>query len=138
MADPIFLELFAAPARNDPAPEGAVGEAERSIGRALPRDYCAFFAVSDGYDDAVGKSHLSLWPAGQLALRNEMYEVSRRVADLVLIGSNGSGIVYGIDWASGAPQFVSLRFASMERAGIRVLAPTFEEFLRLVASGDAQ
>ena len=138
MADPKFLTLFRAEALNDPAPEGAINETERSIGRALPQDYCAFFAVSDGYDDVLGKSHLSLWPAGQLALRNEMYEVSHRIADLVLIGSNGGGTVYGIDWAGGTPQFVCLLFVSMERAGIRVLAATFEDFLGLVASGEAQ
>lgn len=138
MADPAFLTLFPAKLLNDPAPEGAVDEAERALGRKLPPDFCAFFAASDGYDDALGEAHLSLWPVGQIPLRNEMFEVSRRVADLVLIGSNGGGAVYGIDWASGAPQFVCLPFAAMERPGIRVLAPTFEAFLRLVASGDAK
>lgn len=137
MADPAFLAFFAALSLNDPAPEGAVGEAERHIGRALPHDYRAFFAISDGYDDVIGKGHLSLWPAGQLALRNEAYGVSRRVTDLVLIGSDGGGAVYGIDWARGAPQFISVPFASIERAGVRVLAATFEDFLRVVANGDA-
>lgn len=137
MADPAVLAYFIALSPNDPAPEGAVDEAGRRIGRTLPHDYRAFFVISDGYDDAVGKGHLSLWPAGQLALRNELYEVSRRVTDVVLIGSNGGGSVYGIDWASGAPQFICVPFASMERAGLRVLAATFEDFLRLVASGDA-
>lgn len=137
MVHPAVLAYFLAQSLKDPAPEGVVDEAERRIGRTLPHDYRAFFAISDGYDDAVGKGHLSLWPAGQLALRNEAYEVSRRLTDVVLIGSNGGGSVYGIDWASGAPQFISVPFALMERAGFRVLAATFEDFLGLVASGDA-
>jgi cell wall assembly regulator SMI1 len=138
MADPATLALFSAQALNDPAPAGAIDEAERSIGRTLPQDYCAFLAVSDGYDDEVGKAHLSLWPAGQLSLRNEMYEVPSRIADLVLIGSDGGGTVYGIDWAGGAPQFVCVPFASMERAEIRALAATFADFLALVAAGEAR
>jgi hypothetical protein len=137
MADPTILALFVAQSLNDAAPEGAIAEAERSIGRALPPGYRAFLGVSDGYDDVVGKGHLSLWPAGQLALRNDMLEVSRRIADLVLIGSDGGGIVYGIEWAGGTPQFVRVPFASMQRDEVRVLAGTFEDFVRLVASGDA-
>jgi hypothetical protein len=138
MVDPTFLALFVAPSLNDAAPEGAIAEAERSIGRALPPGYRAFLGVSDGYDDVMGNGHLSLWPVGQLALRNDMLEVSRRIADLVLIGSNGGGTVYGIDWAGGTPQFVCVPFASMQRPEIRMLAGTFEDFVRLVAGGDVR
>jgi len=136
MHDPTFLALFVPQSLNDAAPEDAIEEAERSIGQALPPSYRAFLAVSNGYDDVVGQNHLSLWPAGQLALRNDMLEVSRRIADLVLIGSNGGGTVYGINWAEGTPQFVGVSFAAMQLGETRVLAATFEDFVRSVASGD--
>lgn len=137
MTDPTLLALFPAQSLKDPASQGTIDEAERNIGRTLPQDYRAFLAVSDGFDDVLGKSQLSLWPAGQLALRNEICEVSDRIGDLVLIGSDSRGTVYGIDWAGGTPQFISMPFAAMDRAGIRVLAATFESFLRLVADGEA-
>jgi hypothetical protein len=138
MTDPEVLALFVAQSLNDAASERDIAEAERSIGRALPAGYRAFLGLSDGYDDVVGKGHLSLWPVGQLALRNDMLDVARRIADLVLIGSNGGGTVYGIDWADGTPKFVCLPLASMQRAEIRPLAGTFEDFVRLFASGEAQ
>jgi hypothetical protein len=136
MADPQLLALFIAQSLNDPAPEGELAEAERDLGRALPDGFRAFLAASNGYDDALGKGYLSLWPAGQLAPRNEGYEVARQIADVVLIGSNGGGTCYGIDWAGRAPHFISVPFAPMQRAELRVLGATFRDFVEAVERGD--
>jgi hypothetical protein len=136
MADPETLALFVAPL-NDPASPADIADAERSIGHPLPGGYREFLALSDGYDDALGAGHLSLWPAGQLALRNEMFEVARKVAGLLLIGSNGGGTCYGIDWTGGAPQFVAVPFAALDRAQMRVLAGSFDGFVQAVARGEA-
>ena len=136
MADPQLLALFAAQSLNDPAPEGAVAEAERDLGRTLPDGFRAFLAACNGYDDALGKGHLSLWPAGQLAPRNEGYEVARHLADVVLIGSNGGGTCYGIDWSGGTPRFASVPFAPMQRAELRVLGTTFRDFVEAVWRGE--
>ena len=106
MADPQIMALFVAQSLNDPAPDGAIAGAERELGRSLPGGLREFLAVSNGYDDALGKGYLSLWPAGQLALRNEGYEVASKIDDVVLIGSNGGDTCYAIDWSDGAPQFI--------------------------------
>ena len=136
MADPQLLALFIAQSLNDPAPEGELAEAERDLGRVLPDGFRAFLAASNGYDDALGKGYLSLWPAGQLTPRNEGYEVARQIDDVVLIGSNGGGTCYGIDWAGGAAQFISVPFVPMQRAELRVLGATFRDFVEAVERGD--
>jgi hypothetical protein len=136
MADPQIMALFVTQSLNDPAPDGAVAEAERELGRSLPEGFREFLAVSNGYDDALGKGYLSLWPAGQLAPRNEGYEVASKIDDVVLIGSNGGGTCYAIDWSGGAPQFISVPFMPMQRAEVRVLGASFRDFVEAVSRGD--
>lgn len=138
MTDPQLLALFNAQALNDPAPQGAIAEAERGLRRTLPDGYRAFLDASNGYDDVLGTGYLSLWPAGQLVPRNEGYEVARKLADVVLIGSNGGGTVYGIDWSGGAPQFVSVPFVPMQREELRILATTFRDFVEAVWRGEGR
>ena len=138
MVDPQLLALFNPRSLNDPAPRGAIAEAERDLARTLPEDYRAFLGGSNGYDDALGTGYLSLWPAGQLAPRNDGYEVARKLVDVVLIGSNGGGTVYGIDWGNGAPQFVCVPFVPMQRDELRVLAATFRDFVEAVHRGEGR
>jgi hypothetical protein len=138
MADPTIQALFVAKSLNDAAPEDALTRAEWSLGRDLPPDYRAFLATSDGYDDVVGQGHLTLWPCGQLMPRNEAFEVARQLTDVVLIGSNNEGAVYGIDWAGGTPQFIRVPFAAMQRSDVRVLGASFRDFVEAVARGEGR
>jgi cell wall assembly regulator SMI1 len=119
-----------------PATEAAIREAEASLGCALPADYCAFLAISNGYDDVLGSGYLSLWPVEQLAANHEGYEVSGQLADAVLIGSNGGGTAYGILSEHGQPFYISVPFIPMQRGEVRLVGASLAEFVAAIARGD--
>src|SRR3954471_8241616 len=73
---------------------GAIDAAEATMGLALPADYRAFLAFSDGYNGPVGEHYLVLWGTEELPANATGYEILP--ADRgVLLGSNGGPTAYG-------------------------------------------
>lgn len=109
--------------RNPPAsPIDLDGLGER-FGAKLPDDYLAYLRVSNGGEGPVGPdSYLILFPAEQIAVLNEAYEVDRWAEGLVIFGSDGGGEAIAFDTRSLPPRIVSVPFVGMSLDLVRPIA----------------
>lgn len=79
----------------------------------------------------VGDSnYLLLWPKSDLEELNDAYEVQEFLSNIMLIGSDGGEIAYGIDITG---RFVSVPFIGMADDQIRVIAEDFDGFVEYVS-----
>lgn len=104
-------------------------------GEADPRfrDYVEFLTRYDGAEGFVGAdNYIVLWSASQLRELNEAYRVADFVPGVLLFGTDGGDIAFGIDEATG--RYVSVPMVGMAREAIRSEGASFEEFLENRAS----
>ncbi len=63
----------------------------------LPDDYIEFLKLFNGYEGLLkDELYITLWSLDNLENYNEMYEVNEFAPEVFLIGSNGSGLAFGI------------------------------------------
>ncbi len=75
-----------------------VGEEIVKIGEvALPSDYVEFMRLHNGGEGDIGETWLVLFPLDELQEVNDDYEIEKYLPEYIIIGSNGSGELYGID-----------------------------------------
>lgn len=68
-----------------------------NLSTRLPDDYVEFLKLFNGYDGLLkDKVYIILWSLSNLESYNEMYEVNEFAPEAFLIGSNGSGLAFGI------------------------------------------
>ncbi len=116
---------------NPPAPVGAISRLETDSARSLPRQYADFLRRADGGEGFIGaNAYAILWRVEELLRLNQEYEVELNAPGLLLIGSDGGGEAFAIDYESDRRLFVSVPFVGMHRSLIQVLAPNFGEFLQ--------
>lgn len=78
-------------------------------------------------DGIVGKNnYLLLWDKNDLEELNDAYEVLEFLSNIMLIGSDGGEIAYGIDTAG---RFVEVPFIGMADDEIRIIADSFDDFI---------
>lgn len=63
----------------------------------LPADYLEFMKRSNGGHGSVGKEHLIVFPAQEIALINDAAEVEKFAPGLLIFASNGGGQSYAFD-----------------------------------------
>ena len=63
----------------------------------LPKDYVAFMKNHNGGEGDIGETWLILYPMEELQEINDDYEIEEFLPGHIIIGSNGSGELYGID-----------------------------------------
>ena len=79
----------------------------------------------------VGDSnYLLLWPKSDLEELNDAYEVQEFLSNVMLIGSDGGEIAYGIDITG---RFVRVPFIGMADDQIRIIAEDFDGFVEYVS-----
>lgn len=79
----------------------------------------------------VGDSnYLLLWQKSDLEELNDAYEVKEFLSNIMLIGSDGGEIAYGIDVTG---HFVKVPFIGMADDQIRVIAEDFDGFIEYVS-----
>ena len=61
---------------------------------ALPHEYVAFLAISDGGEGDVGNRWIEFWPVGRVL---EELEGEPHYEGVVLFAGNGANMVYGFD-----------------------------------------
>lgn len=120
---------------NPPASREAVDELEISKGMNLPTDYRDFLAKNNGGEGFVGeRNYLILWKVEDLQPFNKDYEVANYLDNVLLIGSSGGGDAYGFDTEKKPWQVIRVPFIGMEPKVVESVAPTFYEFLQVLAS----
>ena len=72
------------------------------------------------------ESYLILWEKNELEQLNQAYEVDEYLHDILLIGSDGGDMAYGIN-AQG--EYVEVPFIGMDDDEVEVVAGNFDEFI---------
>ena len=72
------------------------------------------------------ESYLILWAKNELEQLNQDYEVDEYLQDILLIGSDGGDMAYGIN-AQG--EYVEVPFIGMDDDEVEVVAGNFDEFI---------
>jgi SMI1 / KNR4 family (SUKH-1) len=86
--------LLAKVSRRDPASAEGLDRLAAESGVALPDDYVAFMASSNGGDGDVGRAWIEFWPVERVGAElqsNPHYE------GVVLFAGDGANTVYGFD-----------------------------------------
>ena len=100
-----------------------------------PDEYLSCLRWSDGLEGYVGgRGYLWLWSSLEVPRLNAAYCVAELAPGLVLFGSDAAAIGYGFDFSALGKPVVSIEMSAMHRGYIQQVAPTFTDFLRLLAA----
>ena len=101
-------------------------EAEVQLGGRYSK-YEPFIEEMISGEGMVGEeSYLILWAKNELEQLNQDYEVDEYLHDILLIGSDGGDMAYGIN-AQG--EYVEVPFIGMDDDEVEVVAGDFDEFI---------
>jgi len=119
--------------KNEPLNKEKFDEVIHSIEGKLPADYLEFMRQYNGCEGGVLDGQwLVLWPIEELQNYNEMYGASEFAPELLLIGSNGGAIAYGIERKEGI--FVKTEYVRMSKEDSVQVGNNFSEFLYSLAN----
>lgn len=76
-------------------------------------------------------SYLLLWKKGEIEELNELYETDEFLSDVILIGSDGGDMAYGMD-RNG--RYVEVPFIGMDDEEVKIIGKNFDEFINYVWS----
>lgn len=76
-------------------------------------------------------SYLLLWKKSEIEELNNMYETHEFLSDIILIGSDGGDMAYGID-ING--RYIEIPFIGMDDEEIKVIGNNFDDFINYVWS----
>jgi hypothetical protein len=119
--------------RRDPVSASIVEQLGAAL-RALPADYLAFLALSNGGEGEIGLQlgWFQLWPAEAVVEMNNGYQVGELLPGYLAFGSNGGGEM--LAFAPGGA-VVMVPFLPMDVAEARELAPSFTSLVRAFGRG---
>ena len=78
-------------------------------------------------------NYLLLWEKDEIEELNDAYETQEFLSDIILIGSDGGDMAYGIN-KNG--DYIEVPFIGMDDSEVAVVAANFEEFIMIVAKKD--
>lgn len=105
----------------------------QSIDCKFPTGYLEFMRQYNGCEGGVLDGQwLVLWPIEELQSYNEMYGASEFAPELLLIGSNGGAIAYGIERKEGI--FIKTEYVRMSKEDAVQVGNNFQEFLYSLAN----
>jgi len=126
-----FRQLLKTFNGNPPAPTAAISQFEADSARVLPKEYADFLRMADGGEGFIGENAYTIfWRVEELLRLNREYEVELDAPGLLLIGSDGGGEAFAIDYLTDSLPIVSVPFVGMHRSVIDVLGRSFLEFLQ--------
>ena len=76
-------------------------------------------------------SYLLLWKKSEIEELNDMYETYEFLSDVILIGSDGGDMAYGID-ING--RYIEVPFIGMDDEEIKVIGNNFDDFINYIWS----
>ena len=74
-------------------------------------------------------NYLMLWGKSEIEELNNDYETQEFLSNVILIGSDGGDVAYGID-VNG--QFIEVPFIGMDDEEINIIANDFDDFINYV------
>jgi hypothetical protein len=111
-------------------------ELERVLGISLPTEHRDFLLWSNGGElDANGQA-IDFWNADKVAARNQRLQVSQRLPNLLLIGSNEGEIALGFEGTAGATHFIAIPFGGLSPETIKIISSSGGEAVRQVLLGE--
>lgn len=114
--------------KNLPLDDQTFDSVLRSIDCKFPPDYLDFMRQYNGGEGEIPNGQwLILWPIEQLKSYNEMYGVAEFAPALLLVGSNGGAMAYGIKRNEGV--FFEVEFVRLSESAAIEIGRSFDEFL---------
>jgi SMI1 / KNR4 family (SUKH-1) len=119
-----------------------VGTAEleqfrQEVGFDLPRDYVEFLQQSDGGEGWIGpNAYVIFYRLTELAEWIKVYQFDEFARGFFIFGSDGGGEAYAFDIRTSAMPIVMFPFIGLDPDVVDVMAPTFTQFLEVLASLD--
>ncbi|MCM1267523.1 MAG: SMI1/KNR4 family protein [Bacteroidales bacterium] len=74
-------------------------------------------------------SYLLLWKKNEIEELNDIYETHEFLRDVILIGSDGGDMAYGIDIKG---RYIEVPFIGMDDEEIKVIGNNFDDFITYV------
>lgn len=117
--------------RRPAAAEAAIAAMEEALGAQVPEEYRQFLKLTNGGDGYIGDDSFAVfWSLQELAPRNEVYEIAKRLPGLLAIGTDGSTCAYAFDTRAYGWPIVKIPFKQYTLEAATVVAPTFIKFLK--------
>lgn len=92
------------------------------------KEYLKYLQEYDGGAGFIGEnSYLILWSKNEILEFNQDYAVEEFLTDIVLIGSNGGDIAYGIN---SKGEYIEVPFIGMDDDEVIVIADYFGSFIK--------
>jgi len=133
MTLPSQLEAMAnGPAAHKPADPEAIRDIEVDLGFKLPAEYVAFLLRSNGFEidvDPIVQSAFRLHDVESIINESYAYGFDVRDEQVVLIGGNGVGSGYALDFRFEPVQFVRVSFYNHDRRNFEYLGDSLETFV---------
>lgn len=97
----------------------------------LPEDYLSFMHQHNGGEGPVGKNaYMQLIPLEELDSFNTDYEVEKYLPDIVLLGTDLGGILFGFDKKKEI--YCAVDSCSMIEEDVRYAGHSFDEFIKAI------
>lgn len=74
-------------------------------------------------------NYLILWDKSEIEDLNDTYETQEFLNNIILIGSDGGDVAYGIDIKG---QFIEVPFIGMDNSEVKIIAKNFDGFINYV------
>ncbi len=92
------------------------------------KEYEQYLKKFNGGSGMIGEeNYLILWSQDEIVEFNRDYAVEEFLPNILLIGSDGGGIAYGIN---SKCEYIQVPFIPMDTEEVSVIARTFEEFIQ--------
>lgn len=74
----------------------------------------------------IGENYLIIWDKGEIEELNNDYETQEFLSNILLIGSDGGDMAYGID---DQGRYIEVPFIGMDNEEVKIIAKDFDEFI---------
>lgn len=92
--------------RAQPATASVIAAVEQQTGRELPVSLRELLSESNGFEGFIGEHYFALWSTEQIVAFNQAAEVDKYAPGLLLIGSDGGGENFALDYRQNPPAVV--------------------------------
>ncbi len=125
----------------EPGDRASITAAERLLGVTFPADLVELYqrhsalngSVGDDAEDEDAGGIVIFYPVAELAENNEGYEFPGYTPGFVLIGTNGGGEAYALDYRTDPPVYVVVPFIGRDYDTALLAGSSLADFLTSVA-----
>ena len=111
------------------ASEEAVQNVEKFFGKELPEDLRELLAASNGIVLRSDAHEFQLWSCQEIIDYNKANEVQKHLPEFLMVGSNGSGETFTLDYRKNPPGVVLLPAIGFD---YKSAVPVADDFWKLL------